>query len=43
MGLQAAQFGNLAVLDSDVGAVARQPSAIDDHASSDDCIEFRHF
>jgi hypothetical protein len=34
---------NLAVLDSDVGLISRQTSAIDYHATSYDRIEFRHF
>jgi hypothetical protein len=40
--LEIADFGYLAVLDPDIGAVTRHPGAIDHHATSDDYIEFGH-
>src|SRR5947199_6181399 len=42
MGLQVAELGDLPVPDSDIGAIAWQPSAIDHRAPSDDYIKFRH-
>jgi hypothetical protein len=43
MGLQIADFGNLAILDPDVGAKSRHPCAIDYCATSDDYVELCHF
>src|SRR6266568_3013792 len=39
---QAANFGNLAVCDPDVGTIPWHPRAIDNRPSPDQRIEFRH-
>src|SRR5262249_2419748 len=40
--LQLADFGDLAVLNAEVGVIAWQPRTIDDHAVLNDCIELCH-
>ena len=39
---QIADLRDLAVLDTDVGLITRQPRAVDHHSTSDDYVEFRH-
>ncbi|MGH7226890.1 MAG: hypothetical protein ACRELF_27060 [Gemmataceae bacterium] len=42
MGLQFAEFGDFAVLDSDVSAIARQAGAVDHNAATNYGIKLRH-
>jgi hypothetical protein len=37
-----ADFGNLAILDANIGTVTRQSCPIDNHAAFNDCIELCH-
>ena len=38
--LETANLGDLAVLDTDVGTITRQPRPVDNRAPSDDSVEF---